>query len=327
MQPGLAEPKTTRENLEDGFAVFVIGLGMKILIADGLAPQWQYIQRIGYENISTTLAWIGAFGYSLQLYFDFHGYSLMAMGIGKMFGFDLPLNFDLPYLSLSVSEFWRRWHITLGSWFRDYLYIPLGGSKNGKWRMVLSLTVVWLFTGLWHGVGLNFILWGVCLLVLILLEKFVFKKFFENHPALGHLYVCFVIPQTWVIFAIPDLKDIGYYFSRLYPDICSLFGRMNAGICNLIGRLSPDVYNRLGLQNLTFGGVSEFVNKLDFVEVVNSNWWVVFAGIFLCLPFFRRWFTKRGKGVVMTVFLLAVFWVSVYVISRQGSNPFMYFNF
>ena len=290
----LRETGITRKNLEDGFCTFTIGLGYKILLADNLAMIWEYIRQIGFENISTPLAWIGVLGYSLQLYFDFNGYSLMAMGIGKMMGFTFPLNFDLPYLSTSVSEFWRRWHITLGAWFRDYVYIPLGGSKKGTPRLILSLATVWLLTGIWHGSSINFLLWGASILLFILLERFAIGGFLKKHSFLAHLYVCFVIPQTWIIFAIPDIKDIGYYFQRMYPFI---------------------------------GKTSEFVYELDFIDALRSGWWMLLAGVILCLPFLRRLYLKYQTSIVTAAVLFAVFWASVFMLVQHGSNPFMYFAF
>ena len=177
-----------REDVFLGFERFLIGLCFKVLLADQLAPLWASLERIGYGYLSTPLAWLGAVSYSLQLYFDFSGYSLMAMGLGQMLGLPVPRNFDLPYLSRSVSEFYRRWHITLGTWFRDYVYIPLGGSRNGKARTVLSLTVVWVFTGLWHGASWNFVLWGVVLLCCILLEKFCIGSFLKEMNILEYTF-------------------------------------------------------------------------------------------------------------------------------------------
>lgn len=208
----LKERTITREDVFSGFELFVVGLCFKVLLADQLAPLWASLERIGYEYLSTPLAWLGAVSYSLQLYFDFSGYSLMAMGLGQMLALPVPRNFDLPYTARSVSEFYRRWHITLGTWFRDYVYIPLGGSRNGNARTVLSLTVVWFFTGLWHGASWNFVLWGVMLLGFILLEKFCIGNFLKEHKVLSHVYLLFVIPQTWVIFRITRLKDVGAYF-------------------------------------------------------------------------------------------------------------------
>lgn len=151
----------SRAAVESGFSLFVVGLGCKVVLADQLASLWTALERIGFAYLSAPLAWFGAVGYSLQLYYDFAGYSLMAMGLARMLGFVIPRNFDLPYCSRSISEFWRRWHITLGIWFRDYLYIPLGGSRRGKWMTVRNKLIVFFCTGLWHGAGWTYILWGL----------------------------------------------------------------------------------------------------------------------------------------------------------------------
>ncbi|MBE5831878.1 MAG: MBOAT family protein, partial [Butyrivibrio sp.] len=164
------------EKIEDGLRFFILGLGMKVLLADHLAMLWKDIGTIGYESISTPLAWLGAVCYSLELYMDFWGYSLMAAGVGIMIGFPFVVNFDQPYSSKNVSEFYRRWHATLGSWFKDYIYIPMGGSRKGEFRTAINLFVVWLITGFWHGVTLNFILWGMIIFVIILCERFVVSK-------------------------------------------------------------------------------------------------------------------------------------------------------
>ena len=156
---------------EDGLKYITAGLGMKVLLADRLGFLWNDIQTIGFESISTPLAWLGAAAYSMELYFDFAGYSLIAVGIGRMIGLPAIKNFDQPYSSRSVSEFYRRWHMTLGSWFRDYLYIPLGGNRKGTLRTVFNLLLVWAVTGFWHGGGLHFILWGMILGLLVVIEK------------------------------------------------------------------------------------------------------------------------------------------------------------
>lgn len=290
----LTRPALSRENIEDGFCTFTIGLGMKTIIADSLAPVWEHILTIGFESISTPLAWIGAVSFALRLYFDFQGYSLMAMGIGKMCGFSLPLNFDMPYVSKSISEFWRRWHITLGTWFRDYVYIPLGGSKYGKLRLIVSLSAVWIFTGIWHGSTVNYIFWGLTVLVFILIEKFLIRGFLEKHAVIAHIYVCFIMLQVWVIFAITDIREVGNYFTRLYPFLRK---------------------------------ANEFVYMQDYVEVLKSKWPCMAAGIFFCLPFYRKWYEKHKTSPVTVVILFIVFWASIYLIVKQGSNPFMYCNF
>ena len=282
-----------REDVFLGFECFAVGLCFKVLLADQLAPLWASLERIGYGYLSTPLAWLGAVSYSLQLYFDFSGYSLMAMGLGQMLGLPVPRNFDLPYLSRSVSEFYRRWHITLGTWFRDYLYIPLGGSRNGKARTVLSLTVVWVFTGLWHGASWNFVLWGVVLLCCILLEKFCIGSFLKEHRVLSHVYLLFVIPQTWIIFRITRLSDVGAYFSRLFP----------------------------------FFGTHSAVSAQDALKLLASYWWLLLLAIFFCLPQPRRFYEKHRGSLALDLPLFLLFWVCVYFIATSSGNAFLYSRF
>ena len=282
-----------REDVFLGFERFLVGLCFKVLLADQLAPLWASLERIGYGYLSTPLAWLGAVSYSLQLYFDFSGYSLMAMGLGQMLGLPVPRNFDLPYLSRSVSEFYRRWHITLGTWFRDYVYIPLGGSRNGKARTVLSLTVVWVFTGLWHGASWNFVLWGVVLLCCILLEKFCIGGFLKKHALLSHLYLLFVIPQTWVIFRITKLSDIGAYFSRLFP----------------------------------FFGTHSAVSAQDALKLLSSYWWLLLLAVLFCLPQPRRFYEKHRGSLALDLPLFLLFWVCVYFIATSSGNAFLYSRF
>ena len=291
---GVLKSRTiAREDVFLGFECFAVGLCFKVLLADQLAPLWASLERIGYGYLSTPLAWLGAVSYSLQLYFDFSGYSLMAMGLGQMLGLPVPRNFDLPYLSRSVSEFYRRWHITLGTWFRDYVYIPLGGSRNGKARTVLSLTVVWVFTGLWHGASWNFVLWGVVLLCCILLEKFCIGGFLKKHALLSHLYLLFVIPQTWVIFRITKFSDIGAYFSRLFP----------------------------------FFGTHSAVSAQDALKLLSSYWWLLLLAVLFCLPQPRRFYEKHRGSLALDLPLFLLFWVCVYFIATSSGNAFLYSRF
>ena len=289
----LKERTIAREDIFLGFELFVVGLCFKVLLADQLAPLWASLERIGYGYLSSPLAWLGAASYSLQLYFDFSGYSLMAMGLGQMLGLRVPRNFDLPYSARSVSEFYRRWHITLGTWFRDYLYIPLGGSRRGKARTALALTVVWVFTGLWHGASWNFVLWGVMLLAFILLEKFCIGGFLKEHKFLSHLYLLFVIPQTWVVFRITKLSDVGAYFSRLFP----------------------------------FFGTHSAVSAQDAVKLLASYWWLLLLAIFFCLPQPRRFYEKHRGSLLLDLPLFLLFWVCVYFIATSSGNAFLYSRF
>lgn len=232
---GLEHLGCTPEQFEEGLRLLVIGLGAKVLLADRLGILWNDIQTIGFESISTPLAWLGAFTYSLQLYFDFEGYSLMAVGIGMMIGMPYIKNFDQPYMATSVSDFWRRWHMTLGSWFRDYVYIPMGGNRKGIPRLLLNLCVVWLLTGLWHGSGVNFLIWGITVGLFVIVEKLFYGKWLSRHKLVSHIYVWIVIPLTWVIFAVTSLPDLGIYFGRLFP----FFGIGRPLIHRIYSSISP----------------------------------------------------------------------------------------
>ena len=279
--------------LEEGMKLLIIGLAAKVVIADRIGTLWNSIRMIGFDSISTKLAWMGAFAYSLQLYFDFAGYSMMARGIGKMLGFELPVNFRYPYISKSVTEFWRRWHITLGRWFREYVYIPLGGNRKGTLRTVFNLLLVWAVTGFWHGGGLHFILWGMILGLLVVIEKLWIGKWLKKSKILSHVYVLFVIPLTWMVFAIPTLPEIGVYFARLFP----------------------------------FFGVGSAVNPGDFAKELTLFIPELVGGILLCIPQVYRWCEKHRKNVIVVAALFVVFWYSVYRMANAANNPFMYANF
>ena len=195
---------------------FTVGLAKKVLIANAAGQLWEEISaRQGHTSALT--AWLGALAFALQIYYDFSGYSDMAIGLGGMFGFTLPENFLHPYESASVAEFWRRWHVTLGVWFREYLYIPLGGNRCGAGRQIFNLFVVWFLTGLWHGAGWNFILWGLYFFVLLVLERFVFKKLLPKLPAAArHVLTLLLVLVSWVIFACGDMPTLGAYLKSMF---------------------------------------------------------------------------------------------------------------
>ena len=287
------ERSVSLAKVEDGICFFAMGLGMKILIADRLGILWNEIIKIGFESISTPLAWLGAVGYSLELYFDFWGYSLMAAGIGLMLGFRFVQNFIHPYAACGIADFYRRWHATLGSWFRDYVYIPLGGSRCGTFAVIRNLMIVWLLTGFWHGGTLNFVIWGLVLGLLIVWEKFVVKGLIRRVPLIGHLHVIVLIPLTWVIFAISDLKELGIYFTRLFP----------------------------------FFGTGTAVNPGDFAKYMGIYWPFLTAGILLCVPVFYNLVIWKRRNPIVIALLAVVFWCSVYFSSISAGNPFMYFSF
>ncbi len=282
------------KRVEEGLKTFTIGLGYKVLLANRIGNLWTEIHNIGFSSISPRLAWMGIFAYSFQLYFDFCGYSKMAIGLGCIMGFDIPQNFDNPYMSTTMGEFWRRWHMTLGSWFREYIYIPLGGSRVSKGKIVRNYLVVWLFTGIWHGASWNFIIWGLVLFALIMLERFAIGDVLTKIRPLGHLYMIMVIPITWLLFAVTDFHQLGVYFSRLLP---------------------------------FFTKSTVVVNKLDYVK-----YWGIYGKFFVAALFFSttipgKIYKKMKNSVFMSFILLAVFWASVYCMYKGMNDPFMYFRF
>ena len=226
------------KQIEDGMTLFTFGLAKKVLLADTIGALWTDIIGIadspsttfvGLANASTALVWLGVIAYSLQLYFDFSGYSMMGIGMGKMLGFDFPQNFNYPYISASITEFWRRWHISLSTWFRDYVYIPLGGNRCGKIRQCVNILIVWALTGFWHGAGWNFLFWGFYYGVLLLIEKLVLGKYIKRLPAFfQHLYAMVIVIIGWVFFASPDLSTALAYLKVMFTGGAGTMGGANA---------------------------------------------------------------------------------------------------
>ncbi len=284
---------TYLSNIEDGLRYFIAGLGMKVLLADHFAICWKDIAAIGYESISTPLAWYGAIVYSLELYFDFWGYSLMAAGLGVALGFPFIMNFNHPYAALGVSDFYRRWHVTLGTWFRDYIYIPLGGSRCSSIKVIRNLFVVWLITGLWHGVTFNFIIWGISLFLIIVFEKYVIAKNERLYKILGRFNVFVLIPLTWVVFAIPDFELLRTYFARLFP----------------------------------FFGVGIAINHNDIFKYLGMYGTLTVIGIIFLIPKVFDFGEKNRKHPFATIVLFILFWACVLSLSNAAGNPFMYFRF
>lgn len=279
-------------NFDAGLREFIWGLALKVLVADRVGGLWRQAGVIGYESLSTPMAWLSLVAYSLQLYFDFCGYSKMAVGLGMMLGFRLPQNFAHPYAARSMGEFWRRWHITLGAWFRNYVYIPLGGNRKGMARTLLNLLVVWLLTAMWHGNSWNFILWGLFIFFLLANERLWLGKRLDRHPVLAHGYMVLAIPLSWLLFAVEDVQSIGTYLGRLF---------------------------------FTGGGVA--VNPQDFVVYGRSYWLMILVGIVLAMPWPERLWEKIRSTTVGTVLCFLLFWAAVYCICVAENDPFMYFQF
>jgi alginate O-acetyltransferase complex protein AlgI len=205
------------EKFAAGAQIFVVGLAKKVLIANNVGMLWDSYQGMAVDQLTVAGAWLGVLAFAFQIYFDFSGYSDMAVGLGRMFGFEFLPNFRYPYLAKSITEFWRRWHISLSTWFREYLYFPLGGNRCSKPRWMLNLFLVWAATGLWHGASWNFLLWGLYFWVLLLLEKFVLKKWLEKLPSLVcHLYTLFLVLVSWLIFALEDFGQLWSYFKVMF---------------------------------------------------------------------------------------------------------------
>ena len=224
----IAEQMDCRTHSSDQFSLgvrrFVCGLAKKVLLANNIGLLWNTISQTDAANLTVLSAWLGLIAFSFQIYFDFSGYSDMAIGLGSMFGFSFCENFNFPYISASVTEFWRRWHISMGTWFRDYVYIPLGGNRCGLAVQLRNIAVVWLLTGFWHGASWNYVLWGVYFGALLIAEKFFLLEKLKKVPLVGHFYTVFCILISWVLFSFEDMAKGAAYFKAMFG-----FG---AGLCN-----------------------------------------------------------------------------------------------
>ncbi|MBQ7000995.1 MAG: MBOAT family protein [Oscillospiraceae bacterium] len=217
MEKQLKARKLTKVKFGKGCRLFLIGLSKKVLLANNLGTTFYAVTALPADQVSVATAWLGAVSYSLMLYFDFGGYSDMAIGLGEMFGFDFGKNFDYPYISASVSEFWRRWHISLGSWFRDYVYIPLGGSRVETGKIIRNLLIVWALTGIWHGAAWNFVFWGLYYGLILLVEKFVLKSVLEVVPTvLRQIGTVLLVVIGWVFFFSPSLDSAFTWLARMF---------------------------------------------------------------------------------------------------------------
>lgn len=286
----LKSREITLDMVQQGIETFILGLGSKVLLANSIGSLWTELENIGFASVSTPLAWLGIIAYTLQIYFDFSGYSLMAIGLGKMLGFTFPQNFNYPYISRSIKEFWRRWHMTLSGWFREYLYFPLGGSRVGKGRAFFNLFVVWFCTGLWHGANWNFIFWGLYYFLFISLERLWLYSFLDKHKILSHIYALFVIVLGWGLFAITDLGQLGIFFSRLF----------------------------------SFTGGDDWMFYLrDYAEIF-------IFGILFSMPILnkiRDALPQKASMPVRIVFSGVVLLLSVAYLVDSSYNPFLYFRF
>lgn len=298
VRDSLRERSFSAETLEEGMKVFTVGLAFKVLLADRLGLLWHDVQVTGFESISVPLAWLAAIAYSMKIYFDFYGYSLMAVGLGKVLGFELPENFRTPYMACSVRDFYRRWHITLGRWFCRYVYIPLGGNRRGELRTVCNLLAVWLLTAIWHGSTANFLIWGMLLWLLIVFERQLSAlgcdKVFEKRLLkwIPHLYLWIVIPVTWVCFAVTDVSQLQIILGRMF------------GVVK---------------------GIS--VGAGDWVKALQDYWYLLGIGAVACTPALQKVFQRWKDNVFCKLILVALFWLCIWRLQVEGQNPFMYFRF
>ena len=205
------------DNISYGAKRFIIGLSKKVLLANNVGLLWDTVKNMNFDEISMLTAWLGITAFALQIYFDFSGYSDMAIGLGAIMGFEFPENFNYPYISKSVTEFWRRWHMSLSGWFREYVYIPLGGNRKGLRRQIINIFIVWMLTGIWHGAGWNFVLWGMWFAIFLILEKMFLGKFLSDMPEfIGHVYCTAVVLISWVVFELESVRSILGYLSAMF---------------------------------------------------------------------------------------------------------------
>ena len=276
------------DEIQEGIRLFILGLGSKVLIANNIGSLWNEVETMGFNNISTILAWMGIIAFSLQIYFDFNGYSLMAIGLGKILGFNFPNNFNYPYESRSITEFWRRWHITLGQWFKQYVYIPLGGNRLGRARTYFNLFIVWFLTGFWHGASYNFILWGLYFFILICIDKNGLLNLLNKHKLISHIYTIFFILVGWVLFAVIDLNQIINFFKKMFI--------FNAG--------------------------NEWIYYLRNYIITYT------IAIIFSTSFLKKIYNKFVKSnIVDTIILITIFLLSIAYLVDSSYNPFLYFRF
>ncbi len=291
--------RVTLDGVAEGAKRFICGLTKKVLLANTSGALWESIKAIPAGQGSVVLYWLGLASFASQIYFDFSGYSDMGIGLGKMLGFKFPENFKYPYAALSVSDFWRRWHITLSTWFREYVYIPLGGNRVSRGRLVFNLFVTWALTGLWHGASWNYLVWGLYYFVLLTVEKLFLGKYIERAPrAVAHIYTLFFVSVGWLIFAFED-TSAGFEYLK------NLFG---------------------------FASIPLFDLETGYQLVRN---FLFFAILVLCaLPHPKRCADKllsgnksRAWSIVLSVLAVLGFALSVAYLADSSYNPFLYFRF
>jgi alginate O-acetyltransferase complex protein AlgI len=290
----LVNRRETLEMFTKGVKLFMVGLAKKVIIANTMGTLTTNIFATTDEN-GVVGTWVGMIAYTFQIYFDFSGYSDMACGLGNMMGFEFLKNFNYPYIAKSITDFWRRWHISLSTWFKEYVYIPLGGNRKGVKRQILNLLIVWGLTGLWHGAAYNFVLWGLYYGLLLILEKFVLKKFLDRLPSfVQHIYTLFIIIIGWGLFYFTDVGQLGEFMVDLFN-----FGN---GICG-------DQAFNLIMSNLPM---------LIIAAVASTP---------LATMLYTRFEHTRFMWIPETLYCMGVLAVSTASLVNQSYNPFLYFRF
>ena len=308
----LNDRKVTLTDFSEGAFRFTIGLAKKVLLANQIGSLWDTISQL--QQMSAATAWLGAIAYSFQIYFDFSGYSDMAIGLGKMFGFHFLENFNFPYMSKTITEFWRRWHISLSSWFKEYVYIPLGGNRKGMGRQLFNIMVVWMLTGLWHGANWNFVLWGVYYGTLLMLEKLFLLKWLKKAPAwIGHIYSMFLVVIGWTIFAQTDMSQLGRYLKTMFGigahggADADFFYFLSTNAVLLILLVVCSIDHRFWLRKICRKSVASENAENDNIY----QWCELSRGL------------TYAKPIIMVVLLV----VSFAFLVGDSYNPFLYFRF
>lgn len=290
----LVNRRETLEMFTKGVKLFMVGLAKKVIIANTMGTLTTNIFATTDEN-GVVGTWVGMIAYTFQIYFDFSGYSDMACGLGNMMGFEFLKNFNYPYIAKSITDFWRRWHISLSTWFKEYVYIPLGGNRKGVKRQILNLLIVWGLTGLWHGAAYNFVLWGLYYGLLLILEKFVLKKFLDRLPSfVQHIYTLFIIIIGWGLFYFTDVGQLGEFMVDLFN-----FGN---GICG----------------NQAFNLIMSNLPMLIIAAVASTP---------LAAMLYNRFEHTRFMWIPETLYCMGVLAVSTASLVNQSYNPFLYFRF
>nr|WP_303693565.1 MBOAT family O-acyltransferase [Ruminococcus bromii] len=290
----LVNRRETLEMFTRGVKLFMVGLAKKVIIANTMGTLTTNIFATTDEN-GVVGTWVGMIAYTFQIYFDFSGYSDMACGLGNMMGFEFLKNFNYPYIAKSITDFWRRWHISLSTWFKEYVYIPLGGNRKGVKRQILNLLIVWGLTGLWHGAAYNFVLWGLYYGLLLILEKFVLKKYLDRLPSfVQHIYTLFIIIIGWGLFYFTDVGQLGEFMVDLFN-----FGN---GICG----------------NQAFNLIMSNLPMLIIAAVASTP---------LAATLYTRFEHTRFMWILETLYCMGVLAVSTASLVNQSYNPFLYFRF